>query len=76
MKPAAGTIGTSLADAELPDPGSDSIISTAAVIGTLLGGAYSFFRGTSLERGALLGGLGGAGVGLVLYLAALIGGVL
>ena len=75
LKPPVGNRATSLADAELPDPGQDSIVSTAAVIGTLLGGLYGILRGTSVERGALLGGLAGAGTGLVLYLGALIGSV-
>jgi hypothetical protein len=67
------------ASAEPPDIGEDSIIGTAAVVGTFLGGALWLLVTRDLEgleRAALFGGLAGAGAGLLLYLVALAGGLL
>jgi hypothetical protein len=67
-----------IADAELPDPGEASIVPIFGAIGTVLGGAYGFFaRGSAeeAEHTAFVGGLFGAALGLLAYLALLIAGV-
>jgi hypothetical protein len=67
-----------IAEAKLPDPGQASIVPTAGVVGSVLGGAYGFLVGGSAEEAERLAfafGLLAAGAALLTYLTLLIGGV-
>lgn len=68
-----------LADGKLPDFGQAPIVPTVAVIGSVLGGAYSYALGQSreqAEQAAFVGGLIGGATGLATYLILLIEGLL
>jgi hypothetical protein len=63
-----GPLVAIIADAQLPDPGHASIVPTAAVVGSVLGGAYGFLVGGSAEdaeRLAFAFGLLAAGAALL-----------
>jgi hypothetical protein len=69
---------TLVADTQLPDPGDASFVGTAGVFGTLLGGVYGLIAHRSIEEAehtAFVGGLLGAGLGLLTYVVLVITGV-